>query len=678
MSTALTPLPQSVTPTPEARALVLAQRMLRRLPPSLWDQGLETPQGKLYQAIAEELARWLEAWAIVRQCTLLQEADGVDLDTLLWDYALKRYNQRPDAYARQVARQILWTPQGTLYSLQEVARLLTDTPQLLGRSGRLQPHWWLAATRPITMPRTYWQLGDALGEVWYLSLQENDLVLSQWPPPGANVTPWPDGYSPIPGGGPPAYAGGWEDVATLYWFRVPDATRRLWYVSVGEGGSARLSLERPGPEPGTAVPLQLLDGNGEVWGLTVDHETVSLVLVPLTTPLRTPSYWRLVDTDGREWLLLVSQGSFFLDEPPAPLLWQDVTPGGVPLAWLALTRDSTTRYMQLLPQGVLALVDTQPAGPGTSEALTLRDLHGGDLWSGGLDLLALALQLTPVEQPPVVSGDPVVVLNPGFVAQYLTLHDQAGLPWHLWRSPVEFAVSDQAPLTHQDATPPGGPFTWWRLRALSGEPSAVYPDAGDCLAVGRPAPAGTGTADPQAMGDEDGALWHFGIAPDGSLGLSDWPPVDFDQAATCLVMNDNDGGRWYWRLHPETGELVMSAVLEPNTIPWQPLGELGYVRDADNRDVLPWYITPGTDHEVCVCQAPPLQQPWGLDAHQCPVIDTTGRPWLLSMDTDGSIQPVPGQVEDIPPLTPTLYARDCIEALRHVEGAGSITTMWVA
>ena len=316
-------------------ALVVTQRMLQRLPASLWDHSLETPQAKLYGGMARELARWLEAWDVVRRCTLLQQADGIDLDMLLRDYGLQRYNRRPDAFARQIARQILWTPKGTLYSLQEVATLLTDAPQLCARSGRLQPHWWVALNQAVSMPRTYWQLGNALGEVCYLSLADNDICLSPYPPPGANTTPWPEGYTPVPGGGPPLYAGGREDVITLFWLHVPDETGSLWYLTLGAGGSLAVSQDLRIAGPGTLAAVHLLDGAGEAWGLRLDRETMSLLLEPLSTPPTTPSYWRLRDPEGHEWILAVQQGALMTHPAPAPLGWVDLTPGGVPLDWVS-------------------------------------------------------------------------------------------------------------------------------------------------------------------------------------------------------------------------------------------------------------------------------------------------------------------------------------------------------
>jgi hypothetical protein len=131
----------------------LLARMLRRLPPSLWDIDPASPtvQRDLYKAVAEQCALWLEQREIARTMTLLLEAQGVDLDVLLQDYGLRRYLQRPDAYARQVGEQILFAPQGTLYSLAQLADLLFyDQPHLTLRTGRSHVHVMLAYTSPIT------------------------------------------------------------------------------------------------------------------------------------------------------------------------------------------------------------------------------------------------------------------------------------------------------------------------------------------------------------------------------------------------------------------------------------------------------------------------------------------------------------------------------------------------
>jgi hypothetical protein len=324
-----------VAETLEARTLVLQQRMLRRLPASLWNtQDLDTTQAKLLGAIAHELATWFGEQDVVRTCTLLQEAGGIDLDFLLRDYGLKRYNQRPDALARQLARQILWTAKGTVYSMQEVARLLVDTLQLLGRSGRTQPHWWVAQHAPLTFARTYWQFCDVLGGTWYLYIGGNEIHVSQAPPAGANITPWQDGYTPTPNAGPPAFAQGWEDVQALDWVRVFDLAAMPWYIRVEPDGGLTITDTAPPSGRISTQPIQLLDGAGEAWGIQVDHLEPGIILVPLTTPQTNTTYWRLRDAGGAVWIVSLNAGAIHLSTPPAPLGWQETTPGGQPLDWV--------------------------------------------------------------------------------------------------------------------------------------------------------------------------------------------------------------------------------------------------------------------------------------------------------------------------------------------------------
>src|SRR5215471_14877025 len=79
----------------------ILSRMLRRLPPSLWDTdpSADTLQRDLFAAIASQTAVWLEQRDIARTMTLMLQAEGIDLDVLLQDYGLKRYLQLPDPYA---------------------------------------------------------------------------------------------------------------------------------------------------------------------------------------------------------------------------------------------------------------------------------------------------------------------------------------------------------------------------------------------------------------------------------------------------------------------------------------------------------------------------------------------------------------------------------------------------
>lgn len=343
-------------------------------------------------------------------------------------------------------------------------------------------------------------------------------------------------------------------------------------------------------------------------------------------------------------------------------------------------------YADLLPRGFLyftldlfgtpLLTSTLPGGSGTALPLTLRDRDDGQGWAVELRQDARGVRLAPILEPPSISGAPLVVLDPQIQAQYVLLHDSMGTPWYVYPATGELTCSTTIPANAVDVTPPGGPYTWWAWYTLTEDVCAVSVTPEGVLQQATPPPAGPGMLAPATLGDAEGQLWHVGIAPDGTLGMTDWPPVLYSQAATCLILNDAQDARWYWRMDPMTRELVCSAVLEPDVIPWQASGELGYLDAADPGGGLRWYIMAAHTHEAEVRHAPNLAQPWGVPAEDCPLFTPDASPWLLRMASDGSLWALQSPVPDIPYGTPILEAREAAEALRHVEGAGSLVTLW--
>ena len=657
--------------------------MLQRLPPSLWDQDPASVQGQLYAAVAAELTSWLEAWTVTRNCTLLQRAEGVDLDRLLTDYGIKRYNQRPDPFARQIARHVLFTPKETLFRLQDLAQLLTDYMQLVARSGRQQPHYWIAATHATVVSRTYWQLADSTGLVWYLTIAHEELVLSRSPAPGANSTPLPDGWTmAVPGapawetwGTAPAYAAARGDVITLSWFTVPDAGGGMQYVTLNRDGSFQLSPEGPPPGLGTTQRLELLDGDGQTWRVLAEPDEPSLLLFPLSPDTAPPSYWRLRDSTGTVWAL------FIADRVPAvspiPPLWLDTTPGGTPLDWCVVqTVTGTVRYLTVTPSGTLALLLAEPGGSGTAQEPRLVDA-AHHAWTLALEDNGRALRLDTLT-PDLPTSTTWTLLDPQIVHQLLVLMDTLDHRWSLWIAHREIVLFDAVPTDVPDATPPGGPFAWWRLQALDGTRYAVRPDPDEgCLIVQDTTPAGRGTVEPTALGGVENALWHAGIAPDGSLGISDTPPVLWSDVETCLILNDPAGARWFWCYDDATGELVCSDVQEPEAIPWMAVGEVGALEGLTPHGAVR-YALPATSGEALVSTGLQRDHPWALPMGAAPLINKDAEPYLLRVDDDDSLSFVPQPREDIPLSAPRIYVRDLYEALGHVQAGGSLTTYWVS
>lgn len=659
----------------------LTASMLGRLPQSLWDQDPASVQGQLYAAIAAELATWLETWTVARDSTLLQRAEGVDLDTLFRDYGIKRYNQRPDGYARQIARQVLWSPQGTLFSLQDVGQLLTDYAQLVARSGRLQPHYWIAAAHPLILRRTYWQLADAHGTVWYLMIAHDEALVSTSPAPGVNATPLPDGQAvDLPGtpdwetwGTAPAYATGRGDVQALRWFTARDAGQGLWYVTLTPGGDLALT-QTPPAGPGTTARLELLDGNGGVWRVHVEASTQSLLFLEVSEAATAPTFWRLVDTDGVPCWLVVDDEVPAIRRTPPP--WLDTTPALEPLAWVLVTNAlGQTRYAVVTPLEEIQLLEDQPAGDGTTDLPVLIDVHGHH-WALRLEQTLVTLALTPVI-PDAPASTLVRLLDPGYSGQYVVLTDAAPQPWSVWIEHTELAVFDGLEVGLDDATPPAGPYAWLRLTDLRGARFALRPDSMTALEVTQVQPSGQGTATPTSLNADDGARWHVGIGLDGAVGISDAPPVIWDQAATCLILNDAAGVRWFWRVEPQTGELVCSDALEPDTIPYMREGEVGALHGI-TREGERLYMMPSRWGEAQVQHATDLDHPWSLPLEETPLRDPTTRDWLLRFGVDMSLAPEAQPPDDIPITDAPIYLRDLADALRQVQAGGALTTFWVS
>ena len=337
-------------------------------------------------------------------------------------------------------------------------------------------------------------------------------------------------------------------------------------------------------------------------------------------------------------------------------------------------------YLTLDTWGTPRLTTSQPAGTGASGPMTLRDVEGGQPWDVApvASLLAglLTVGLTASAGVAPISAAPVLLCDPHITAQYIVLVDTGGVPWYIFPAHGALTVSPTAPADADNVTPAGGPYTWWAWRTRKGEAHAISVTPEGTLRQASTPPAGAGCGTPQALGDADGHLWHCGVAPDGSLGMTDWPPIDYSQAATCLVVNDDRDGRWYWRIDPQTRELVCSTALEPGVLPWQAQGELGFLSADDPEGGLRWYCMAAPSHEAEVRHAPNLAQPWGMAAPDCPLVTADGHPWLLRVDVSGSLCALEQPVPDIPFATPILYAREAVEALRHVEAAGAIVTLW--
>ncbi len=574
----------------------LCARMLRRLPPSLWDTdpASATVQRDLYQAIAGQVALWLEQREIARQSTLLLEAQGVDLDTLLEDYGLKRYLGLPDAYARQVAEQILFTPQGTLYSLAQLADLLLyDRPHRTLETGGSQVHVLLSDAHPITVPYSYWGLVSEDGQWYAVTVDGGVATIHPSPPPGLNVAPGPQ---------------------TLHWFQVPDEHGDPWYVTI-RADTLAVSQTLPAGT-GVDTPFLVLDGLGQRWTLTVDSLSETLVAT-LEPGLTVAGYWTLQDPLGTLYALWVEgEVATIATTPPAGV---DQTPGGMPLAWITAPDAAGVLWYLSVEHDVLATTAVSPGGVGTFEPFEILG-SGGDRWQLRVSLPDQALVTLAMPDP----TDDLIALAPQHPYEAFQLADSTGA---LWWFAMQGGVLVGTPTLlggAQDVTPAGGPYRWLRMTDLAGQLWYAFPSTSGVLTTSLVSPGGAGTAAPRAVGARDGVLWHWGLVG-GVLTYSESPHVDYGGMPTSLCLKDAAGAKWFWRV--ERGHLAWSPWLWPDTADQSPWGELGWLRVTNPPDP-PLYVFPSLQGVPTAAEGPPLASFWGWHA---PVTfrDSAGVSWHL-------------------------------------------------
>lgn len=599
-----------MTDTLAVAATDLLARMLRRLPPSLWDSDPTSPtvQRDLYAALAAQCALWLEQRDILRTMTLLLEAEGVDLDVLLQDYGLKRYVRLPDAYARQAAELILFTPQGTLHSLAQLADILFyNQPHLTLRTGRSHVHVLLAYTHPITTPYSYWGLVSQEG-LWYAVTVDGAVATtSQAPPPGLDLSPGPH---------------------TLHWFQVADETGAPWYVTIA-GDTLHVSQTQPAGY-GTTEPFAVLDGHSQRWTLSVSSLDAALVTTLVDVQAMTRWYWRLFYPTGVTAYVWI-EGEVPTVSPTAPGGFVDQTPGGgAPLTWVAVPDEIGTLWYVVIQNDTLFVQATLPAGFGTAEPWTLLDA-AGTLWLLRVSGREGALNVTAARA--AASG--LEVLSPHHVREAFSLADSAGTLWWFAVSGSTLLGTPLRPSGAADVTPAGGPYRWLRVTDLAGALWYAFPNTAGAVQVSLSNPGGLGTATPRSLGDMNGVEWHWGVVS-SALVLSNAPPVDYGGLATTICLSDAAGKRWFWRV--DGGQLDWSPVLWPDSADQSPWGELGWLQVTSTTSV-PLYVFPDLEGIPTAAVAPPATSPWGW---QEPVtfVDAAGTRWTLQVSPI-----VPGPVD---------------------------------
>ena len=641
-------LPPPVLAAPSRDGAVTADllaRMLRRLPRSLWDTDPTsvTLHRDLYHAFASQMALWLEQREIAQTMTLLLEAQGVDLDTLLQDYGLRRYLQRPDPIARQIGMQILWYPQGTFYSIDHLADLLFPFPHVTLRTGRNHQHVFVAENHPVTTPYSYWGLVSDEG-LWYAVTVDGTVpTISQAPPPGLDLSPGPH---------------------TLRWFVVQDDLGASWYVTI-HGETLRLASTPP-QGYGTTEPFAVLDGQGHRWRLAVRAGDTALEAV-LETGLAGFGTWQIRDSAGTVHALWIDAHVPTVGTSP-PAGSSDQTPAGTPLDWFMVLDDHGHPWYVSLEHLTLLVEPTRPGGTGTETLAEFLDVTG-QRWvltaqHGAEVLVATAVDPTTAD---------LVVLEPEALFQAIQLRDSATTVWWLTIDAATLFVSPALPRGATDVTPAGGPFRWVRAYDLAGTLWYASVSTLGVLVLDTANPGGAGTAVPQQLGDLNGTLWHFGVDTAGNFAVSDAPALDFAGMATALCLTDTTGARWYWRVEGQV--LEWAPVLWPDTLDQSPWGDLGWLVVL-NTDGARRYVSPTPRGDPMATAGPPVSSPWGWPD---PVTfrDAMGTQWHLTVLPDDRIGLHSEAPDDLPQPVPSLVLREALEAFAHIQAAGSALTLFV-
>lgn len=492
-------------------------RLLSRLPVDLWntDPSARTLQRDVYRSVAQEIARWLESRTVATPMTLLLEAQGLDLDRLLRDYGLRRYMQRPDAYAQQIGLHCLYVPKATRYAIQRLADLLLAVPHVTLTTGPGEVHTFVAETQPVAAPYTFWQLVSEYHQRLTVTVHAGVPLVAPGTPPGLDTTP----------GGQP-----------LDWFTLTDPAATAWYVGI-RGGSLFTS-STPLPGVGTSAPFQVLDAAQGWWTLAIDTHGV-LVTTPITgtplPPLLDPAHrfeaCRLIDGLGTPWWLAIEAGAGVL-WPSLPVGATDVTPPGGPWRWLRLT-DLQGRlwYGFADTHGAWEVSLTSPGGFGTQLPQTLGDARGVQ-WHYGID------------QAGVFTTSSRASVTYGGLTSALVLHDAQGSAW-CWRvtNPAGVPFFEVSAVLWEDAvaTSPWGSLSWFTLLNDAGQTVYVFPSVVTGLPQvegGPPPGAWWGWTEPLTFVDQQGTAYALSVDGNNVLAFTALPPDDIPAPTPTLSLRD--------------------------------------------------------------------------------------------------------------------------------------------
>jgi hypothetical protein len=465
-----------------------------------------------------------------------------------------------------------------------------------------------------------------------------------------------------PGGAADQTPGG----TPLAWFQVADELGNVWYVHA-EDDTLVVDTVSPGGV-GANVPVVLADAALLRWQLGVQSGTGTLTAAALPgseadllvlSPGHPFEALRLVDSTGEDWWLRIQAGVAGF-APSLPVGATNVTPAGGPYRWLrAFDLAGTRWYISPSTAGAIVAGATTPGGLGTAQPTTLGD-SAGVQWHWGVTMGgAFAVSNTPA-------------LDYGGAGTTVCLNDARGRRW-FWRIEDGFVL--HAPVQWPDSLDqsPWGELGWLLVPVLGGGTAYVYPQLNGrpTAAVGPPMTSPWGWRTPLTLYDTHGVGWQFQVL-----------------ARTAGVL--------YWRLRDTAGALVYLWVqgevpalfsTPPTGTDVTPGGQpLDWFVAYDGRGVQ-WYVTASDDTLVVESSIPD-----GVGSHQQPFegYDNAGTLWRIDMDQGAGelvtqvvlntqvVSISAAALPTIPAPMPGLALRDAVDAVAHIQAAGSLVTVVVS
>jgi len=366
--------------------------------------------------------------------------------------------------------------------------------------------------------------------------------------------------------------------------------------------------------------------------------------------------FRLIDSAAVAWWVSLD-GDTVQTTPTAPAGAQDLTPAGGPFRWLrAYDLRGQRWYVSPTTTGVLLVDTVNPGGTGTDQPQTFGDAFGV-LWHYGIDPAGNF----------AVSDVPNV--DYGGMATAICLNDPSGQRW-FWR--VNHGTLEWSRQLWPDTMDqsPWGEIGWLQMTDEVGDLYYVYPTVQGypTATVGPPVTSPWGWKEPVRLWDAQGQPWRLTLRSRPPQ-LESWQMRQPDDTLVAL------------RFEAEVPTLTTLPQGADRTPGGEPLDWLTAYDEVGQR----WYVRIVADTLHMRLDRP---QDHGT-LRPLEIFDAAGRFWRLEASVSEEalvstllasslvVDVAPEAGVDIPNVGTPLAIRDAVEAIGHVQAAGSLVSVVV-